>query len=354
MPVLREVVTRFKFETDKKGVDQFERTMRKMRSGTRRLAKLFGISLGVAGVTAMGKLGISIERARFNMERFTGLSTAQLEQQLLSVQRSLDQIRRGFGTKITGKDFFSAGTEFFQIFGRGEGKMESFKRTFELAAKLSLLTGKNVKDLFSSITQGIESGNFGFLADVPGFTKTRIQNLQDQLNAIAPGGEFTSGIGRAQRLNAFLRNTGRSSGVISRNLKAIPDAVFEADRAAASFKKTMDNLSESLTKLLVPALNKLNILLDKIVVTSDKAKKSGMFKSFIEDPAVAGGRAIGLPENVIKTSVEAGKLGRNILSAVFNINVTASGDDKIAGEVKRVVSGIVRDASREMVQTEDR
>ena len=82
MPVLREVVTRFKFETDKKGVNDFERTMKRLRGGTRRLAKLFGISLGVAGVIAMGKLGISIERARFNMGRLSGLTRKQLNKEL--------------------------------------------------------------------------------------------------------------------------------------------------------------------------------------------------------------------------------------------------------------------------------
>lgn len=353
MPTLREVTTRFKFETDKKGVDKFERTMKRMRGGTRRLAKLFGITLGVAGITAMGKLGVSIERARFNMERFSGVNTRQLNQQLKGVQVSLDAIRQGFGSKITDKNFFTAGTEFFKVFGKGEGQMEAFRRTFELAAKLSLLTGKNVDQLFSSITQGIESGNFGFLADIPGFTKTRIQNLQDQLNAIAPGGEFTSGIGRAQRLNAFLRNTGRSSGVINKNLRAIPDAVFEADQAAANFKKTMDNLAQSVTKLLVPALNKLNILLDKIVVTSDEVKKNGFIDAFGK-PAIATARAIGVPEDVVKASVGASKLTRNILNAVFNINVTANGNQQIANEVEKVVSGVIKKASRELVQTEDR
>lgn len=355
MPVLREVITRYKFEVDKKGVDKFERTMSGMRRNTGKLARMFGISLGVAGVAAMGRLGVSIERARFNMQRFSGLSTRQLNQQLKGVRGNLDAIRQGFGSKVTDKNFFTAGTQFFQAFGKGEEQMQAFRRTFELAAKLSLLTGQNVNALFSNITQGIESGNFGFLADIPGFTKTRIQNLQDQLNAIAPGGEFTSGIGRAQRLNAFLKNTGRSSAVINRNLGQIPDAVFEADRAAASIKKTMDDLAQTLTRLLVPALEKMNILLDKIVQTSDKAKRDGLI-SALEEPIRSAGKSAGLSKETMDASFLPARAAKRALSLIFNQNntITASDPEGVAAEVAKQNQKLLQDASRQIVPTEDR
>lgn len=355
MPILREVITRFSFETDKKGVQNFERTMRRMTRGTKKLARLFGITLGAAGVLAMGKLGLSIERARFNMERFTGLNTQQLTKQLANVRGNLDAIKKGFGAKVTERNFFVAGSEFFKTFGKGEQQMAAFRQTFEAAAKLSLATGRNVNELFSSITAGIKSGDLGFLGDL-GVTEVQIQNLQDRLSAIDPGAAFTSAVGMGQRMNTVLGLLRARSGQINKELGQIPIDVLDADKAASKMQQTMDSLGRTLTKSMVPALQKLNQLLDKMVITSKKAEKIGIFGAFIEEPATKAAKAAGVPQGVMDVSRGVSTLGKRAISMIFQqTNHIKSTDPKLAAdESAKATQKMLRDAQRELVPTEDR
>lgn len=317
MPVLREVITRFKFEPDKKGVDKVNRNIRNMKSGARGLARVFGVTLGAAGVFAMAKIGISMERARFNMQRFSGVTEKQVNAQLKSVKNNLDGIKKGLGAIVTDRNFFVAGSEFFKAFGKGEEQMSAFRATFEAAAKLSLATGKNVNSMFSEITQAIKSGDLGFLADF-GATEVEIRNLQDMLGAIDPSAPFTSAVGMGQRMDAVLGEIQKRSGKLNTELKKIPPPVLQADKAASKMQQTMQNLSRTLTDLMIPALEKINLLLDKIVGATEKAKISGPFGALVEEPVEAAAKAIGVPQGTIDLSKRINEANKKMLMAIFN------------------------------------
>lgn len=352
MAVLREVTTRFKFDTDKKGVAKFERTMKGMTRRTRGLARMFGVTLGAAGVVAMGRLGFSVERAQFNMQRLAGMTKEQVNAQLEAVQKNLDGIKKGLGETVTGKNFFTAGAEFFRAFGKGEQQMAAFQQTFAVAAKLSLATGKNVNSLFASITQGIKSGDLGFLGDL-GITEVQIRNLQDQLGAIDPSAAFTSAVGMGQRMNTVLGIIQSRSGQINKELKDFPVAILEGEKAAAKMQQSMQNLAKTMQTLLVPVLKNLNILLDKLVETSKRAETQGagtLLTAAVPD--------ILLPRKAseLASRQPSKKTGPSAFSIIFNQtnNIKSTDTEGVGNEVAKQSQKMLQDANRDLPQTENR
>lgn len=362
MPTLREVITRFKFETDKKGVDNVNRSIRGMKGGVGKLAKLFGVSLGVFSVRALFKMGIAADKARFNMQRLGGVDTKKLELSFENIQKRMDGIRKGSGELIKARDFFSAGAGFFKIFGRGSTQTKQFLKTFEFAAKLSAVTGENVSEMFQKIAGGIVSGDFSFLAEVPGFTRTRIQRITDILKEIDPG-EFGGDVGRQQKLAEFLREAGKASGQIDKDLRNIPDTMLEANRSATQFADTIERLGEIVSKQLVPVLKQVANLLTGVnnflgielqTINEDTNKKTttktpstvnsrvnkALFGNLVPEPLA---RATDRINEAIKQTI------------INNITINGATDpDAVARSVDKRLNEKFREAGRAIVQTEER
>ncbi len=381
MAILREVITRFKFDTDEAGVKKVQRNTARMKRGVRSLAKLFGIGLGITSVRAMFRMGTSLERAQFNVKRFSGLSLKKLTDQFDAINVRLNAIKKGAGIKRD-KDFFVSGAIFFKAFGKGEKQTREFGKTFEFAAKMSKITQRNVAEVFGDIVQGVRGGGFSFLSEIPGITDRRVQEIQDILGKIDPreiGGET----GRQRRLSRFFKEISKSSGVIDQNLKDVPKTMLGANNAADTFKGSMDKISSALTKKLVPALEKLNTLLDKFLNISQKIENKGFLSTLFKDPSQQvkknlspGGleatsdtllnklrrgqidpRRTIVPRSLVNRAKRMGPLPGGEGSAIFKTTITINGaTDPLATkrEVKKGMKEIIKEAGRAFVQTEDR
>ena len=366
MPVLREVVTRFKFEQDKKGVNKFNRTMRGMKNNVRGLAKLFGISLGLVAAKSLFNMGIAAEKARFDVKRLGGVSMKKLIGQFNAIKNSSKAL-----SGLREQDFFKSGAAFFKVFGGGEKQAKQFVRLFELAAKLSRLTNQNVTDVFKQLGQGIETGDFSFLNEIKGFDKTRIQNIKDELNIIAPQGEFLSGTRRAQKLNKLLNLTAGATRQIDNSLKNVPPAMIKSQKAAEKFKDTMDKLAVILTSEMVPALRELNKTLSQISKVVDFLSKSGVLKFLNKAEKFTNplkfpftiNEEIGGRVRKIKESFKNGSpfretargAGRPTTVTIHNkFDIKGTDPAAISMEVRDIVEDVFRKASDSILPTEER
>lgn len=276
---LRDVVTRFRFDVDESGVRRFNSSMGSMRGGLRQLAGLFGVTLGIGGAAAVGKMGNSAERAEFQLRRLAGSDFSKFRNVLREVQHELDSIRGGASAIIRPKQFDEAAAGFTRVFGSGKPQMEAFQRIFSFAAKQAVLTGREVTEITKAIQDAVATGGFEELLDLPGFSQFRKQLLEFQQQAMDPG-EPGGQVAMANRMRAVTRIIGESTAQQNKDLKLVPEQLLRADAAGNKMQETLEKLGDTLMKSLVPALEKLTKLLDyvidRFVDVDKKAKNAGM------------------------------------------------------------------------------
>lgn len=271
MPVLREVITRFRFETDEAGVRRFNGRVAVMKRGLRTLAAAAGITLGVAGAFAARRFGLAAEQAQFQLERLAGTDISRFTAIFNRVSTSLDRIRAGASQIIRPRQFDEAAANFVRVFGTGRREVQAFERIFAFAARQSALTGENVVQITKSLQDAIASGGFDALLDIPGFDQKALKLLQFQQSLVpeVPGDQP-----RIQaRMQAILRIVEQSSAGQVRALKQVPEQLLSADRAANRMKETMENLGKVIADKLVPALNAIIKALDFITQKAGEAAK---------------------------------------------------------------------------------
>ncbi len=285
MPVLRDVITRFKFDTDRRGVKRFNETMSRMRGGLKGLGRLLGVVVGTIGVSAMFKMGQTALRAQFNLRRLVGTDFEPLRQTLRQIQEEMNGIQERSGDLIRAKDFDIAAAGFFKEFGRGKQQLETFREIFRFAAIEYANTGRNVVEIFAGLQRGLISGDFGELINLPKFDrlKKQIRDWQiQQIDPQEPGGGAALKIYRRALLR-IIRESAEEQKRTLGNVKLKP--LVKADLIASQLKETMDNFAKAINSLLVPVLEKLNELLGIFVDKSREIEKKGLFGALVVDPA---------------------------------------------------------------------
>ena len=279
MTTLREVITRFRLETNERDYSNFNQKLSTMKGGLRSLATAFGVTLGVGGVIAISRMGLSAERARFDLERLAGVNFGRVREVLGSVSSELETIRGGASNIFRPRQFDEAAANFVKVFGTGKRELDAFGRIFSFAAKQSALTGDNVVEITKAIQDAVSGGGFDALLNIPGFTQYRKQLLEFQQEAMNPG-EPGGAVGMQNRMRAILRIINESSDEQARAMKKVPAELLAADKTANKMQETLEKLGSVITKTLVPALEKLVKLLDaivgKFVDINEKAAKAGV------------------------------------------------------------------------------
>ena len=279
MTTLREVTTRFRLETNERDYNNFNQKLSTMKGGLRGLAAAFGVTLGVGGAVAISRMGLSAERARYDLERLAGVNFGRVRGVLGIVGKELESIRAGASNVIRPRQFDEAASGFVKVFGTGKRELDAFGRIFSFAAKQSAITGDNVVEITKAIQDSISGGGFDALLNIPGFTQYRKQLLEFQQQAIDPG-EPGGAIAIQNRMRAILRIISESSDDQARALKKVPAELLAADKTANKMQESLEKLGDVIIKTLVPALEKLVMLLDSVVgkfsEISEKAKKAGV------------------------------------------------------------------------------
>lgn len=366
--ILREVVTRYRFETDQKGVNKFNQTTRKMRGRLKGLGRLMGITLGVAGARAFFKMGQNANRAAFSLRRLVGTDFRPLRRTLRNIRAEMNSVRAGSGELIRTKDFDIAAAGFFRAFGRGRQQMKQFREMFAFASRQAAVTGQNVTEVFSALQAAVIGGDFSALLDLPGFDRFRQKVIEFQQQAIDPG-EPGGRVALQNRMRVLTRIMTQAGGAQRKALAQVPAELIEADKAAASFQESMDKLAKVFTTQLLPAIQGLNKGLAIIAGWIDRMSKKDQIPPLLN---LLIGKRRPPPPGRKKTPEPGGGdrdfFGGSNSGGFFGLGVATPGGQQIsntfhitstdpagaAKEVKRQFDRSVREAVDGLVRTEGR
>lgn len=265
-PVLREVVTRFRLETDEKGAQHLEKRVESIKHGLKDLASVFGITLGVAGALAVGKMGYEAERAKVNLEYLAGTDFGPLMHQIEIVQRRMENARAGSSKIFREEEIHRAAAAWTTAFGGDNGltgNVEKFGTVLKFAETQAAITGKKVDEIVAAIQGAIQNGGMEALMEVPGFNQFQRQTLEwiDKVtDPKEPGGRTGIEL-RAQRIIEILQ---QQDAAQNKALKKVPAELLAIDSAGAQMKETMAKLGQTLDKLLVEVIPRLIPILEWI------------------------------------------------------------------------------------------
>lgn len=364
--ILRDLVTRFSFETDESGIAKYNTHLAGMRKGLGRFLGLLGVGLGAKELFDVGQ---NAKQAEFNLRRFVGTDFTKLRQQFFQTQNDINKIRKGAGDLIIRKDFDTAAGKFFQTFGRGQKQIEDFAKFWDFAAKQSALTGQNVNSIFENLQSGVRGGDFGSLLDIPGIDVFRKQLLEFQnqvLDPNEPGGR----IAIQNRMRTFFRIIQQARAEQDKSLTELPEGILQSRKTVTEFREAFEKLGKTVNELLVPALEKLNKLLEIMnkgfgfAEENTSSIKSGIgnfFSGF--DPAYLAGQLdpayrVKQLRNSAAGATQFEQSNRPSSGAQVNmtnhITVNTNDPEQAANKVLEKLDQKYKDAAKAVPKTEDR
>lgn len=383
MPVLREVITRYKFEEDREGAQRLERRLLGFRRNIAGLARLFGVGLGIAGTRAFLSIGQRAAQAEFNLRRFAGQDFSALRNQFQGIQQDLENIRAGTSSIVTRREFDEAAAGFLRVFGRGQRQVRAFGEIFEFAAKQSAITGEHVVGIVDSITRGLETGDFSAFLEFPGFDQRVLRQLefvQGVIDPQEPGGQ----IALQQRLRTLTRIFSEFGAEQDRALRQLPANLLEGRRSAKTLQETFENLAKTLQETLVPLLERLNVLLAVFERSSTRGglqamlagpaeqlrrSRVGQVLETLQRPSEFTAEDERLIERLRREGTQPGEAVRReiagearlrglspgvTINVENNFNINGMSDPEAVGrEVERRMSGAIREAAQGLVPAEE-
>jgi len=372
MPVLREVVTRFKFETDEQAARKVDQRVNKMKRGISGIGKVLGVTLGLAGAKALFSFGQTGKRAEHVLKNLVGVDFKPLEQSMIKIRNELNILQEGAGNVFAPRDFNIAAAGFFRTFKQGRKEIELFDKIFRSAAIQSANTGENVSALVQQLTQAISGGDFSALLKLPGIDQAFVKRIED-INALFDPGEIGGQIAIRQRMGVLSEILTRTNKEQLKSIKDIPPQLLKMQAAEKKLQTGTEKLATSLNKTLVPAMEKLNQVLNQFVTTSENIEKKGFFGMLQESIGFFGveqkkdrlkriedlrkGKTTAGQHRDIKAAQQLGPLPGGEKSPIFkvDIHVNGAGDPAlVAKETKKVLDKIIDDTLQNIVPTEDR
>jgi hypothetical protein len=282
MPTLREVITRFRLDTNERDYSDFNQKLSTMKGGLRSLATAFGVSLGVAGAIGIAKLGNNLERAKFQLDDLLGFDKSKIEQMKSafdSVSKRIEIMRTGASQAFSKHQFDEAAASYVRVFGAGADELDAFGRIFEFAAVQSIRTKKSVVEITDAITNAINTGGLEAFLDIPGFDQKSQkwkQFILDVQNPNEPGGQTAV----AQRRAMVMEIMADSAESGKRALEKIPEKLLAADRASNKLQESIEKLGSIITDSLIEPLKELVNILTAV------ANKFGIIKKAATDAGV--------------------------------------------------------------------
>lgn len=369
MPVLREVITRFKFETDEQAARKVDQRVNKMKRGISGIGKVLGIGLGAAGAKALFSFGQTGERAEHVLRNLVGVDFKPLEQSMIKIRNELNLLQEGAGNVFAPRDFNIAAAGFFRTFKQGRKEIELFDKIFKSAAIQSGNTGENVAQLVQQLTQAVSGGDFSALLKLPGIDQSFVKRIED-INEIFNLGEIGGQAvikRRMQALSDVLTKTNREQ---LNSIKSIPPQLLKMQAAEKKLQTGTEDLAVTFNKALIPAMEKLNKVLDKFVSTSDTIEKKGflgMLQGLVGSAGPekrekrieelrSGKRKSGLIGEISEAQ-KRGPLPGGEKSPIFkvDIHINGAGDPELVGTiVEKKLNALVNGARQNVIPTEDR
>jgi len=350
---LREVVTRFKFETDEQSVKKINRRVNTMKRGIAGIGKILGIGLGVAGAKAAFSLGQSFARSRQILRDLVGVEFTPLENSMNRIKADLEIIKTGAKDIFTPREFNVAAAGFFRVFETSRENLKLFDQIFRSAAKQSGVTGENVVSIVEQLTNAVQSGDFSALLKLPDVTQSDIKRLED-INALFDIGEIGGQAIINRRREELSRILSEQADNQTRSLGAVESKLITTDAAAKKLKATMEKTTDTITDVLVPGVDKavrgIGDFIDGLKEIPDNTKT--FFGVDQQDPQV---REQELKRRFEQQERTKNTTQRNNVNITNNININGANDPKaVAKETDKVMRNTIKNARENIIPTEDR
>lgn len=272
MPVVRQLTTRFAFETDKRGVKNFQDTVGGMRRALVAAAGAFA-----TGVLAKGfiEAGTSLELLAAQAQQFTD-DILRLDDGTVRIVGDLGEafarVKENIPGVETTREFLQAFVNFKQDFPKGA--IADFEILFTAAGLISKINNKPLIDVFDAIQGAVESGDFTAISNMVasfGLSEAAMENFVRNLQEVDPTGVATV----EQRLLGILRVFLKWTPTLTEAAKNIDETT-----AAGKWKNLRSNISETIDIIGLHLTPAIKAVLD---ATND------MFESWKNGEGIVGG-----------------------------------------------------------------
>jgi hypothetical protein len=263
--VVKEFVTRFSFETDRRGISRFNNTIGNMNRKILGLGAALGVTFGGKKMLDAAK---ELDRAANQARRF-GAPLSEANKFLGDLGATLDGFKSSIGafdqaTPLKAFTRFKQVTEGLPDMGV---KFDEFFKTGLLLAKAGQTP---VDEMFENLATAMETGSLDFLKGVPGID-ARVRGSLEKIFQINAPGAFLN----------FLQRPGFVKGMFGVIRKEIPRLEKDTadvlaspsggvDELTTKFEAAATKLGDSLLKILKPAIDSLNEMMDIINNTEGK------------------------------------------------------------------------------------
>lgn len=194
--ILRELVSRFSFETDKKSVNEYDRNISQMIGKAKKVGGVLGVAFSLKKI---GDLSIGTAQAKHNMEQFAGTNLGYLESQLETMESRVESIKSGASAVITTDQKRVLAAEHMNTFGNSKESIDTFTQLLESSMYKAANRGENVSDIFSGLQSAIKTGDLSSLTEFKGIDhrKTKFaEALLDIRDPGEPGGQVRQELSR--------------------------------------------------------------------------------------------------------------------------------------------------------------
>lgn len=242
MPILRELISRFSFETDKKSVSEYNKQISGMQRSAIKLGSILGVSLGGKALFGMG---VSALQAEENLKRLTtDIEFDTLNTHLSVMKERLDNIQEGSSNILREKTINVLASSFIKDFGAANKEIETFTSLLESAALQATITGVSVEEIFTSLVDAIKTGDFSGIVGIGGID-LRQQKIVEAVTAAKDPQELGGQIGRDIRTQAVLEMLGENITEQRRQAANISRELVSLKIATQSVKDSTDSVSET-------------------------------------------------------------------------------------------------------------
>lgn len=157
MATVRQLTTRFQFQTDRRGIDDFKKNL----SGMTKAIAAVAAAIGTGFVVKMAAMGSALNDAAVRASFFTDDFVRMADGTVKVVGEMADvweRVQEAIPGRVQLDDFINAFATFKQLFK--EGTLEDFESLFEAAGLIAKITGEDVFDSFKRLSDAAASGEF--------------------------------------------------------------------------------------------------------------------------------------------------------------------------------------------------
>lgn len=313
MPTVRELVTRFSFDVDSRGVRKFTNTM----SGMERRITRIGAVLGVGfGAKKLADVGLRLDRAANQARRF-GAVIDDSNRFVGKIGDTIAALRNRVGAFDQALPLEAFTT--FQNLVEGFDKINvPFEEFFKFGVLIAKSGQEDLDTVMQALAQSLETGSVDLLEKLPGFG-ARLQARIEKVFGITGPGFFLKPEQRPQFFNTIFEELRKLEPELEKSASTVKDT---ASGAATEFTSEFETAAARLGNTLVKLLTKpLQLLTELLSLINDESPDLPVLSKIAEFLGVIGPGA---------------KLGRDEIKKLKTLTV-----DLAAGMVAGIGIGLI-------------